>query len=297
MVRNKINFKRLLLMTILVIVILMFLSLACKSIFINDYLENECACDMNDHGLEVIHDVLDKNEIEYFKKLATEEKYKDIKKYIINSDKIKERIISRLGNGYQFQDYIFMITKSNIHTCHRDYNGDFFNEGQKHKSYTILFYLEEMDRCLDVIPGSHKEINTNSYNLSDPSKSIRCRPGSAVLFDANLIHTGSFNKKTNNMRFHMKLKNNDDFYKLQYYENYNKVTGKEATLPVSVRKIQKHFSCQFPVLGNVTQNSSIETTKSGELPIYQRIFSLFAYGDSNFYKLKEAFGLVKIQRS
>ena len=89
MVRNKINFKRLLLMTILVIVILMFLSLACKSIFINDYLENECACDMNDHGLEVIRDVLDKNEIEYFKKLATEEKYKDIKKYIINSDKIK----------------------------------------------------------------------------------------------------------------------------------------------------------------------------------------------------------------
>ena len=66
---------------------------------------------------------------------------------------------------------------------------------------------------------------------------------------------------------------------------------------MSVRKIQKHFSCQFPVLGNVTQNSSIETTKSGELPIYQRIFSLFAYGDSNFYKLKEAFGLVKIQRS
>ena len=67
-------------------------------------------------------------------------------------------------------DYIWMIMKSNVHICDRDNNGLFFNKNQKYDSYTILFYLEDMDSCLDVIPKSHLSKYKNLINLTDLTK-------------------------------------------------------------------------------------------------------------------------------
>lgn len=189
-------------------------------------------------------------------------------------------------------DYIWMIMKSNIHTCHRDNNGIFFNPEQKHDSYTILFYLEDMDSCLDVIPKSHKNKYEHSFNWTDVTQKVKCNPGSAIIFNANLVHTGSFNKKPDNMRIQMKITHIDDFDAIKYYQNFNKYANKSNNIPESLRKIQKHISCQYPFLSDITQDTNINTARGSshgaEIPWTQKLFSLFAYGDANYYDLPDA---------
>ena len=62
----------------------------------------------------------------------------------MNNKKINKLIKKYTNNEYIFQDYVFIIKRSSIHTCHRDSNGDFFNADQKYPSYTILFFLEDI---------------------------------------------------------------------------------------------------------------------------------------------------------
>jgi hypothetical protein len=54
----------------------------------------------------------------------------------IITERVTPKIHKVLGRDYTFHDYIFVIEKSSIHTCHRDANGSLFNKGQKYPSYT-----------------------------------------------------------------------------------------------------------------------------------------------------------------
>ena len=49
-----------------------------------------------------------------------------------------------------------MIEKSSINTCHREFNAKILNNKQKYPSYTIIFYDEKMNKCIDVINNRHK---------------------------------------------------------------------------------------------------------------------------------------------
>lgn len=273
---------------LIVFIIISFL----KKYFSNKFIKDIKKCKINNDGFILLENMLTPQQIKYFSTLAKTGHYKKIKNEIINSKYINKRITDKLGEGYQFMDYVWMIMKSNVHTCHRDNNGLFFNPGQKHHSYTILFYLEDMDSCLDVIPKSHKSMFQHSVNWTDETKRIKCNPGSAILFNANLIHTGSFNKKPNNMRIQMKITHKDDFEAIKYYQNFNKYLNKENNVPESLRKIQKHVSCQLPVISDVTQNTNIKTARGtshgAKIPFSQKIFSLIAYGNPNYYDLPDA---------
>jgi len=80
-----------------------------------------------------------------------------------------------------------------------------------------------MEKNLDVIINSHKYKYLYTINITDPTKTVRIPKGSAILFDANLIHSGTFNKKSDNYRIQMKLTHKNDRKILNYYENYNKI--------------------------------------------------------------------------
>ena len=199
--------------------------------------------------------------------------------------------MNKIGNsGYEFQDYIFIIQKSSIHTCHRDNNGDFFNENQKHPSYTAIFYLEDMEKCLGVIPTSHKTRNSFNFNFSDKVENMLCKKGDMILFNANIIHVGTINEKPDNLRIQMKITHKDDLDALGYYQNYNKVLNQDNMLPESMIRLQKNISCMVPYISNVTQkevaNSSRDKEGSG---YFQKIFSYFFYGNISFYDLPNAF--------
>ena len=179
-----------------------------------------------------------------------------------------------------------------MHTCHRDNNGDFFNEGQRHPSYTMLVYIEDVDKCLGVIPTSHKDVNSFNYNLGDPVIHLPCEKGDAILFNANLIHVGAINK-TDNLRIQLKVSHKDDIDKLNYYQNFNKILNEDNTVPEFITRIQKKASCIFPILSNMTQSENIRTARGSingaQIGWTQQLFSYFFYGKSDFYDLPNAF--------
>ena len=244
-------------------------------------------------GFCIFKNVLSKKEIEELKEQCSEDRFKEVKTMLMNHEKLDHLIKKNTSPKYQFQDYIFIIKKSSIHTCHRDSNGDFFNEGQKYSSYTMLIFLEKMDKCLGVIPGSHKDINSFNINTSDKVVNLLCNPGDMILFNANLIHVGALNDKDDHVRIQMKVTHKDDIDKIPYYNDYNKILNEDNQLPFYVRKAQKKLSCLFPILSNLSQTEIQENSRGSDNGVtispMQKMFSYLFYGNSHFYDLPNAF--------
>jgi hypothetical protein len=238
---------------------------------------------------------LSNDEINKLKEECFNDNHYNVKEYIINNQRINNIIKTYISNNYQFQDYIFIIKKSAIHTCHRDSNGIFFNKGQQYPSYTIIIFLEDMDKCLGVIPKSHLNINSFNFNMTDKVQNIPCNPGDAIIFNANLIHVGTLNNNDNNLRIQMKITHKDDIYKIPYYNNYNKILNEDNNVPIYIRKIQKNLSCMFPIISNLSQNEIKRTSRGTDynnnlqIGIFQKIYSYLFYGNTNFYDLPNAF--------
>jgi hypothetical protein len=237
--------------------------------------------------------VFQKEEVQLLLEQCKKGDYVATKQYLLSSHKLKNLISTTLPQEYVLHDYIWIIQKSMVHTCHRDNNGEFFNQGQKHPSYTMIIYLENMERCLSILPASHKEKNSYFFNFTTPLTDIFCEPGDVVIFNANLIHVGAFNKSDDNVRIQMKVSNNADIGVLSYYQNFNKVLKQENTLPELVRKSQRSLSCTFPGISDLTQTDNIQssrgTVNGAEVGWGQRVFSYLFYGKSDFYDLPNAF--------
>jgi len=247
--------------------------------------------DLKKDGVCKIENVLSPSEICRLKQKCNDGDYKYIKEYLIQ--KLTPTITSVVGKGYIFQDYVWVIKKSTVHTCHRDNNGDFFNEGQKYPSYTLLVYLEDMKKCLGVVPESHKVKGSYGFNLFDPIENIICKPGDMILFNANLIHVGTLVDKNDNIRIQMKVSHEDDIETLSYYENFNKVLEKDSNIPKPIRQIQMAASCAVPFISDMTQDinkdSARGTVEGAKIGTAQKLFSYMFYGNSTFYDLPNAF--------
>lgn len=264
---------------------LIILSIVLRFYYLHQNIKNPPIYNLKKDGICVMKHLLSKSEVEKIKNYIETRKTMAAKEYIINSEKIKRKIIKLLGPDYKFHDYIFSIKRSQVHTCHRDYNGDFFNKEQKYPSYTIIIYLENMEKCLEVIPKSHENIYYNSINATDPTESVLCNPGDAVLFNANLIHSGAINEKENNIRIQMKISHKSDQKALYFYQNYNKELDKENTTSKWNKHFIKHITCQLPILSTFTQKYDYDVTKKADdkSSIFMKLF----YGDAQFYNLKD----------
>jgi len=226
------------------------------------------------NGVCVIHDFISNDDIQMMKKNIGNNEIQKAKLHIIQSAAIQSKIKQLLGDDYEFHDYIFLIKKSQFHTCHRDYNGDFFNDGQQYPSYTIILYLENMQKCLDVIPTSHKSNREYNYNFTDHTQTISCKNGDAILFNANLIHNGSLNENENSMRIQMKISHKKDRHVLQFYNNYNKMLNTENNTPHIFKQIQKHVSCQFPIISYYAkQYDHNKETNSKNTGLFTNLFA------------------------
>ena len=213
----------------------------------------------------------------------------------MHSDPAIQRIVRYISPSHILQDYIWIIEKSAVHTCHRDNNGTFFNPGQKHHSYTMLVYLDQAkpaDKCLGVVPGSHQSKYANAVNLVNPVTDITCSTGDVIVFNANLIHVGTLTDRDDNLRVQMKISHPDDLEVLKYYQNYNKVLNKENKNSRVVRHLQRGASCAVPFVSDLTQSENIRTahgTAGGaKISDGQKWFSSVFYGRSDFYDLPNA---------
>jgi hypothetical protein len=243
-------------------------------------------------GFCIYNNILTNDETIMLTNYCQNNEYKKIKEYLLQQPKLKE-IATNISPDYLFQDYIWIIKKSSVHTCHRDNNGDFFNEGQKHPSYTILVYLEDMEKCLGVIPTSHKNKYSYFVDFNNSLVNLLCQKGDAILFNANLIHVGTLNDRHDNLRIQLKITHKDDIDKIQYYQNFNKILNKDNVLPKQLQHAQKNLSCIFPGISNFTQSENIRTSRGSDngvnIGIFQHIFSYIFYGDFEFYDLPNIF--------
>lgn len=249
--------------------------------------------DLHKDGFVVLKSILTETEIKELQKKCKNDDYYNAKNLLINNIYLLDNIKKYIKNdNYVFQDYIWIIKKSSVHTCHRDNNGDFFNDNQKFPSYTLLVYLEDAEKCLGVVPNSHYNVNSYNVNLTNVVNYLPCKKGDAILFNANLIHVGAINKQ-DNLRIQMKVSHKDDLDVLSYYQDYNKVLNTENNLPFMIKHIQKNVSCMFPFVSNLTQSENIRTSRGSSngihIGFFQKIFSYIFYGNSNFYDLPNAF--------
>ena len=287
--------KRINIIYIFYLLLFIILIILIISAIMKDYIDEKTdKYNLEKDGFVVIKDVITLDEINILKNYCNSNNYSTAKSLLINNNNLKNIIRKETKNiNYIFQDYIWIIKKSSVHTCHRDNNGDFFNKGQKYPSYTMLIYLEDMDKCLGVIKSSHKNINSNNINFSNNVINIPCKKGDMILFNANLIHVGTLNKKDDNLRIQMKVTHKDDIKHIYYYQNFNKVLNKDNKLPFIIKKIQKNASCMFPIISNLTQNENIRSSRGTdngiEIGFFQKIFSYIFYGNSQFYDLPNAF--------
>jgi len=211
----------------------------------------------------VYRNVLSPSDLEIIK--GSDEKV--IKQMITDDPRFK----GLMDPGYEFQDYIFVIKKSSIHTCHRDANGDMFNEGQIHPSYTMLLYVE--GGSLNVVPGSQ---DGRAFNF-DGTDQVFFNPGDVIVFDANMVHAGSIGP--DNLRIQMKITHHDDRDTLDYYEQYTKIASRDNKLSEPLKMIHQRLSCAVPGISDLTQEQVKRGTNS-------KLFSRFFYGDENFYELE-----------
>jgi hypothetical protein len=248
--------------------------------------------DLTRDGVKLFKSVIPPEKIQKWRELCESKKYKELKTAMSSDDGLNA-VSKSISPEYVLQDYIWIIEKSSVHTCHRDNNGTFFNAGQKHDSYTMLVYLETMDKCLGVIPGSHRSPYTNAVNITDNVTDIVCSAGDVIVFNANLIHVGTIIDRDDNLRIQMKISHPDDLETLGYYQDFNKVLNKENRHPVAVRKMQRGFSCAFPFLSDLTQRENINTARGSsdgaKISDMQKWFSYLFYSRSDFYDLPNAF--------
>jgi ectoine hydroxylase-related dioxygenase (phytanoyl-CoA dioxygenase family) len=240
---------------------------------------------LNEDGICIIKEFLNDNDINNILININNKKYKNTKNYLLNNESSIKKIKSYTNNNYNFQDYIWIIKKSHVHTCHRDYNGTFFNKNQKYDSYTLIIFLEDMDKNLGFIPKSHKNKYEYSINLFNNLKYIKCKKGDAIMFNANLVHVGAFSSKPDNLRIQLKVTHDEDRLILSYYDDYNKLADQDTKLPKKLIKMQKNFTCIFPFISDLSQTENINFAKNKESNDKTKIFSKIFYGNSNFYNL------------
>jgi len=293
MVNKKNNITNYISSFLMMIIIIVVSFLIYVIFFDKEKLTSNTSYNLQNDGLCILKNTFTKKELELFKNECNNDSYKIVKERIMANPKMRSIIKNKMGPGYIFQDYIFIIKKSAIHTCHRDGNGDFFNDKQQHPSYTMLLFLEDMEKCLGVIPQSHKDVNSFNFNFTERVTNVVCEKGDIILFNANLIHVGTLNSRDDNLRIQMKITHKDDIPVMDYYNNYNKILNEDNNMPFYVRKMQQKLSCMFPVLSNYTQKeiqtSSDKAKTSKDISIIQKIYSYVMYGNSNFYKLPNAF--------
>ena len=241
---------------------------------------------LDDHGYVVMHNIISEDILNIIRNHWDKSEFKQIDTIIKSNPGIKNFIYTHIPiKEYQFMDYIMFLENTILHTCHRDNNSDRFNNNTK-RSYTIILYIDDMQSCLDVIPKSQND--KLGVFMYDKTNTFLCKPGSIILFDASLVHCGSIDSDESNRRIQLKVSHKADLEKLSFYENYHKIINKHNTNSEISKRIQKQFSCQFPVVSDVTQGTD-KSYISGNLSYLTQIFSKLFYSDKDYYKLQDAF--------
>lgn len=240
---------------------------------------------LKNDGYVVKHNIISNDKIKLIKRYWDNNEHEKIYKMLKNDKNIRSLYKDNLDQNYIMMDYVMYLSNSVIHTCHRDNNGSKFND--INDSYTMILYIDDMDKCLDIVPKSHK--HQGIYH-QDTTNTFVCSPGSIILFDSNMVHCGSLNSNKDNRRIQLKVTHKDDIEKLSLYKNYYKIMNKPNTNSNISKYIQKGFSCSYPIVADLTQGQNKDwASDKQEKSLFTKIYSKIFYSDKDYYTLKNAF--------
>lgn len=236
----------------------------------------------NEDGYFILDNLLPKNEIQIILTLWANKNYSDIKSYFLSNEDIKNKIKSILGEEYVLIDYTYIIEDSAIHTYHRDYTSSKYYNNLENPSYTMILYLDNSDTGLNLIPGSHLD-NSYIYAL-DKSVKLNFNPGSAILFDADILHAGSVNNNdTKRHCIQFKIIHKDDITKLPHLLNYHVLINRPNNKSSIVKYIETSLTRHFPIFLDLFQET-IKTSFTEDKSSIQKLISSIIFSNKDFYK-------------
>ena len=160
-----------------------------------------------------------------------------------NTDKLKNKVLEILPEGYSFIDYIYKIKNVALSTFHRDVTSSKNTYNTKHPVYTLILYKYDGD-LLSICPSSHK-----SYPFVwSKIVNIQGKSGTAFLFDCDILHAGCTNDCSYRELIQYKICHDDDKKLLYHLSGVNINKNEQCVINYQNRVLRKlSYFFEFPI--------------------------------------------------
>lgn len=156
---------------------------------------------------------------------------------------LMDDVLHKLPNGYTFIDYIYTIQNISLSTFHRDVTSSQKIYNTSHPVYTLILY-KSGGELLSICPGSHKTypfVWSTIVNISGD-------PGTAFLFDCDVLHAGCVNQCRKRDVIQYKICHKEDLNKLSHLQGirvHKTDICKITTTDKIIRKVS--YFLEFPI--------------------------------------------------
>jgi hypothetical protein len=233
-------------------------------------------------GYLIKNNLLTESEVHYLLHYWNNKDYTSIKYFFKNNINMENTVTEIFGNDYILLDYTYIIEDSSIHTFHRDYTSCKQYNKLDNISYTMIIYLDSPDYGLDVIPESHN--NIQSVYMMNSAISIRCDSGSAIIFDANLLHSGTLKVgQPSRHCIQFKIVHKDDISKIPHLLGQHVLNNRQNDKSYTLKQIERYLTQHFPIFMDMN-NGIIKTSFSDNKTFMQKIVSSLVFSNQDFYK-------------
>lgn len=169
------------------------------------------------------------------------DKYIDTENFPCNE--LRDNVMSKLPKGYILMDYVYKIQNVALSTFHRDVTSSKNIYKTKHPVYTLILYKSGGD-LLSVCPRSNQ-----SYPFVwSQIVNINGKPGTAFLFDCDLLHAGCTNNCNKRDVIQYKICHTDDLDKLSHLQGVRAMKTdvcKITNYGIIMRKLS--YLYEFPI--------------------------------------------------
>jgi hypothetical protein len=182
--------------------------------------------------------------------------------------------LSLLPRGYVFLDYSYTIVGDSLVTWHRDVTSGQAYHGAAHPTYTLIHYFCDGD-LLSVSPGSHL---TLPFSFGAP-RTIVGWNGTAVLFNADLLHAGAPNR-IGKARYAIqyKIAHRDDLAALGHLSDIHAVKRGEGGYSF-VDAFRRWYSWKFAWISNTVLYPFMQRRHDGWRGALQRLVNMDFYNN------------------
>jgi len=156
---------------------------------------------------------------------------------------MRETVLKKLPKGYKFIDYVYKIKNVALSTFHRDVTSSQNIYKTKHPVYTLILY-KSGGELLSLAPASNKTypfVWSRIVNISG-------RPGTAFLFNCDVLHAGCTNECKKRDVIQYKICHEEDIHKLSHLEGVRASKTDICKITIRDKLLRKiSYFCEFPI--------------------------------------------------